>query len=122
MGDACPGGGPTGVEAAAELHDMFTEDLLPRYFPHLRVTLGRLTRDTLCQCVLKLVSATIWAFDLLQTLNHKTGFKYCTVWFAVEQMLECSADPTFRHELNPGLVQLSRPTLCVLNRRMCQSN
>lgn len=31
------GGGPTGVETAAELHDMFAEDLLPRYFPHLKV-------------------------------------------------------------------------------------
>jgi hypothetical protein len=32
----CAGGGPTGVETAAELHDMFADDLLPRYFPHLR--------------------------------------------------------------------------------------
>mmetsp|Transcript_20485 Transcript_20485/g.61667 ORF Transcript_20485/g.61667 Transcript_20485/m.61667 type:complete len:427 (+) Transcript_20485:251-1531(+) len=29
------GGGPTGVEIAAEMHDLFDEDLLPR-FPHLR--------------------------------------------------------------------------------------
>lgn len=29
------GGGPTGVEIAAEMHDLFEEDLLPR-FPHLR--------------------------------------------------------------------------------------
>ncbi len=33
----CAGGGPTGVETAAELHDMFADDLLPRYFPHLKV-------------------------------------------------------------------------------------
>jgi hypothetical protein len=36
VGGAQVGGGPTGVESAAEIHDMVIEDMLP-YFPKLKV-------------------------------------------------------------------------------------
>ncbi|KAK9838284.1 hypothetical protein WJX81_002324 [Elliptochloris bilobata] len=58
-------GGPTGVETAAELHDMFAEDLLPRYFPDLKedVSIKLIdTKDHLLSCYDRAISDYTGAF------------------------------------------------------------